>query len=162
MPDTIEVELKVSPFRRWFSSGLVALTAALLLNMAMTAPPASLLGQGLVWALAALLLISALKLWRDTGESLRLVGRRLEDSRGGLVVRLDDVASVTRTHFSFRPSNGFMLNLTREYDPRWCMGLFWCAGKRAAIGGAVSGAEAKRMAEAIERALATDESASAP
>jgi len=162
MPDTIEVELKVSPFRRWFSSGLVALTAALLLNMAMTAPPASLLGQGLVWALAALLLISALKLWRDTGESLRLVGRRLEDSRGGLVVRLEDVASVTRTHFSFRPSNGFMLNLTREYDPRWCMGLFWCAGKRAAIGGAVSGAEAKRMAEAIERALATDKSASAP
>ena len=43
MTDTIEAEMKVSPFRRWFSSGLVALTAALLLNMAMTTPPAGIL-----------------------------------------------------------------------------------------------------------------------
>lgn len=153
MTDTIEAEMKVSPFRRWFSSGLVALTGALLLNMAMTSPPASLIGQGLVWAMAALLLIAALKLWRDTGESVRLVGARLEDSHGGLIVRLEDVATVTRTHFSFRPSNGFMLDLTRDYDPRWCMGLYWCAGKRAAFGGATSGAEAKKLAEAIERHL---------
>ena len=67
MTDTIEAEMKVSPFRRWFSSGLVALTAALLLNMAMTTPPASVLGQGLVWGMATLLLIAALKLWRACG-----------------------------------------------------------------------------------------------
>ena len=153
MTDTIEAEMKVSPFRRWFSSWLVSLTAALLLNMAMTTPPASVLGQGLVWGMATLLLIAALKLWRDTGVSVRLVGTQLEDSHGALIVQIEDVETLTRKHFSFRPSNGFMLSLKREYDPRWCMGLYWRAGKRAAFGGAVSGAEAKKLAEAIERHL---------
>ena len=111
------------------------------------------LGQGLVWGMATLLLIAALKLWRDTGVSVRLVGTRLEDSHGALIVQIEDVETLTRTHFSFRPSNGFMLSLKREYDPRWCMGLYWRAGKRAAFGGAVSGAEAKKLAEAIERHL---------
>ncbi|WP_298675240.1 hypothetical protein [uncultured Lentibacter sp.] len=151
------VEVKVSPFRRFFGAGMVALSGALLVSTALNTPPHGWLLQAALWGLAALLLGSAQKLWRDTGRHLRLIGTRLEDSAGELVLDLADVESIERGHFSLRPSNGFSVQLRREVTPCWRMGLWWRAGRRAAFGGAASSAQVKPLAEAIERHLGLDQ-----
>ena len=157
MTDADSIEMKVSPFRRWFAAGTVALTGVIFLGMALQNPPNGALLQLMIWALAALLLASALKLWRDTEVGVRLVGTRLETCAGELIVAMEDVEAIERGHFAFRPSNGFSLSLKRKAALRWRMGLWWTAGKRAAFGGAASSVEAKRLAEAIEHRLGLHE-----
>ena len=156
MTDTIEAEMKVSPFRRWFGAGMVAVSGLVLLNIAVMRPPSGAVVQLMVWALAALLLVSAYKLWRDTGEAVRLVGTRLETGRGELIVELADVEKLERAAPGLHGASGFTLHLRRQLAPRWCMGLWWCAGPRAAFGGAASRAKIATLAGAIEQALAKE------
>lgn len=153
----MDAEMKVSPLRRTVGAVAVTLSGALLLGSAIWDPPQGALAQGLVWALAAALLWSGMRLWRDTAYSVRLIGDRLEESSGELIVMMDQVEGIVRGHFAFRPSNGFSLKLREETQPRWRMGLWWRAGKRAAFGGAASSAEAKKLAEAIEKRLGLDQ-----
>lgn len=149
----MESEIKVSPLRRAVGAGAVLVSGTLLLGTALWNPPQGVLAQGLVWLLAVALFWSGFRLWRDTEQRVRLVGDRLEESTGELIVTLDQIEEVVRGHFAFRPSNGFSLKLREEVEPRWRMGLWWRAGKRAAFGGAASSAQTKKMADALEKRL---------
>lgn len=154
MTQDAQAEMRVGVFRRWFGAGMVALSGLFLLNVAVMRPPSGTVLQLIVWTLAALLLVSAYKLWRDTGEVVRLVGTRLETGAGGLILDLADVRTLKRSASAVHGASGFTLYLRGDLAPRWCMGLWWCAGPRAAFGGAASRAEIAQLADAIERALA--------
>ena len=146
-------EISVSPLRRFVGAAAVAISGTLLLGTAMFEPPQGAVLQLLVWALAIVLLISAFRLYRDTGLRVLLTEEALIDSSGEVIVVLGDIVDIERGHFTFRPSNGFSLRLNAETPPRWRVGLWWRAGKRAAIGGASSAAQAKKMAETLEKHL---------
>ncbi|RFP87318.1 hypothetical protein DZK27_11720 [Rhodobacteraceae bacterium 63075] len=149
----MDIEMTVSPLRRGVGAGAVLLSGALLLGTALWDAPQSLLAQGLILLLGAALIWSGVRLWRDTEVSVRLVEDRLEESTGELIVTLDQVEEVVRGHLAFRPSNGFSLKLREEAEPRWRMGLWWRAGKRAAFGGAASSVQTRQLADALEKRL---------
>lgn len=146
-------EITVSPLRRFIGAAAVAVSGTLLLGTAMFEPPQGAVLQVLVWALALVLLISAFRLYRDTGLSVMLTNDALIDSSGEVIVALENIVEIERGHFTFRPSNGFSLKLNAEATPRWRVGLWWRAGQRAAVGGASSAAQAKKMAETLEKHL---------
>lgn len=147
------LELDVSPFRRLVGAGLVAGSGAVLTWQAFSAPPNGLILQLIIWALAALLLLSGLRLYKETGLSVRLYSDRLEDSSGEIITPLAEIARTERGMLAFRPSNGFLLILKSEASPRWRMGLWWRAGLRAGVGGALSARDTRKLADAIEQAI---------
>ncbi len=146
-------EITVRPLRRFVGAAAVAVSGTLLLGTAMFEPPQGAVLQMLVWAMALVLLASAFRLYRDTGLTVLLTDKALTDSSGEVIVALEDIVEIERGHFTFRPSNGFSLKLSAETTPRWRVGLWWRAGTRAAIGGASSAAQAKKMAETLEKHL---------
>ncbi len=146
-------EISVSPLRRFVGAAAVAVSGTLLLGTAMFEPPQGPVLQVLVWAMALVLLLGAFRLYRDTGLVVRLTSEALLDSSGEVIVALEEIVEVERGHFSLRPSNGFSLKLKTEATPCWRVGLWWRAGQRAAIGGAASASQAKKMAETLEKHL---------
>lgn len=115
--------------------------------------PAGAVSKAILIALSAFLAFAAQRFYTDTAGAVLLLEDRLTDSRGEVIVLLSDIEAIERGMFTLRPSNGFSLTLKSEAQPRWRMGLWWRAGKRAAFGGAASSAETKKMAEALEKRL---------
>lgn len=96
------------------------------------------------------------------GESLRRATRGqvifrtdgLTDADGEMLAHIDDIASVERGAFAFKPSNGFTVKLKSKQPRGWAPGLWWRYGRVLGVGGAVSAIQTKFMAEQIAFALA--------
>lgn len=140
--------LAPSPGRRVFALATLALLGALLIYLALAAPPAPGWQVALV-AFGALSLASADAMRRATQTELLLYEDRIEEATGRLVVRLDDIRRVERGLFAFKPSNGFVLILHGKTERAWALGLWWRIGRRVGIGGITPSAPAKFMAEQI-------------
>jgi hypothetical protein len=150
-PDEVLASIDPNPIRRVFTTGVVGLLGVILIYVAAATPPADLgwlvflviLGGGSVYL--------AWRVWGATAVSLELTRRELREAGGRVLFALDEVESVDRSIFAFKPAGGFLVRLkaptTRGsvYAPA----LWWRWHKRIAVGGATSGAQAKPVADLI-------------
>lgn len=154
MTDTVLATLSAAPTRRWASTGLVFALAVIFLSLAATSPVAGPVQRVLLAVLGlASLWVATLSL-RGQGRSLVLTESVLMDSEGAILAHVNELKSVDRSAFAFKPSNGFMLRLTRPQPRAWVPGLYWRIGDRLAIGGATNPAETRNMADRIGLLLA--------
>lgn len=154
MDDGVLAVVRASAARRGLGVAMLALLGLLLLYMAVLHPPdAPGLRGGLV-------LLGLLSLWladrmrRATALSVELTRDGLRCSDGEVIATLDQIASVDRGVFAFKPSNGFIVRLRQRAPGRWRPGLWWRLGARVGIGGVTPGAQSKVMADILAALLA--------
>ena len=149
----IKGELSASPGRRVFGVGVLSILGLLLLRM-------SLVGAGHSWLDAVVLILgigalyAAWIMYRATERSLHLSEDGLIDSHGVVLARLEDIVSVDRGTFAFKPSNGFLMRTAEPGTRLWQPGLYWRFGRRIGVGGITRAAEAKMLADLISVQLA--------
>ncbi|MEM9575909.1 MAG: hypothetical protein AAF999_02720 [Pseudomonadota bacterium] len=150
-----EVLATVTPSagRRVLGIGMLSFLAVLVLYVAITTPP-SLGWQLFLVALGAISLMIANAMRKSTRQTLELTREELRDDAGTLIVRLEDVVSIDRGAFAFKPSNGFLLRLRKPYGRDWRPGLWWRAASRIGVGGMTPMRPTKYMAEVIAVILA--------
>ena len=98
--------------------GIIVLTVmgGMLIYAGLTQPP-----QGLGWQVV-LLLAGGITLYltdrmrRATVVTLELTREALRDSEGRILARLDQIETVNRGMFAFKPSNGFVLTTRQPQD----------------------------------------------
>lgn len=142
------------PARRWVAIVSVAALGGVTIWVALAHPP------GEVWALLFLLGFGAVTLYlaerlrRATGGALVLTEAGLFDGSGRCLARAEAIVAVNRGVFALKPSNGFVLVLDRAAGFAWEPGLWWRVGRRLGVGGVISGAEGRFMAEMAETLVA--------
>jgi len=147
-PEVI-ANLHVSAPRRVVGIAMLVMVSLILLWIAFARPP-----EALGWRLF-LLAMGGGGLWlaetmrRATGTRLQLTREALTDSEGRVLARIEDIRSVDRGTFAFKPSGGFLLRLGTSGPMVWAPGLWWRIGRRVGVGGATSRHEAKYMGEVI-------------
>lgn len=160
-PDEVVASIDPHPIRRGFTTGVTGLLGTLLVYLAATHPPANpawllfLVGTGI----GALYL--SWRVWTATAVTLDLTRSALRerDGEGRVLFTLDEVESVDRSAFAFKPAGGFLVRLKaptgrgRVYAPA----LWWRARRRVAVGGATAPAQAKAVADLIKVMLAQRE-----
>jgi hypothetical protein len=139
--------------RRVIGIGLLVVLALIVIYVAIASPP-TFGWQLFLVGLGSGALVIARAMWTATRRTLVLTRTELRDDTGLVIVSLDDVASIDRGAFAFKPSNGFLLRLKKPYARDWRPGLWWRVSKRIGVGGMVSMRPAKFMAETIALLLA--------
>lgn len=158
--DEIVAVIEASAGRRFLGIGSLWGLAILLVYVAIAQPPELgwqmfliVTGAGAAWM--------AELMRRATALRLELTMTELRDSGGTQLCRIEDVVSMERGMFAFKPSNGFLLNLNNRPGRVWRPGLWWRLGKRIGVGGMTPGSQGKTMAEIIS-AMVAERDASNP
>lgn len=151
---TVLVRLNPSPIRRWLGTGMLLVLGGLLIWLAVVHPPAQLVWRLFLLGLGGVALWGAVRLWQATALLLELTPVALQESGGGRVLaRIEDIVSVDRGPFAFKPTGGFVV-LLRTPAPRvWAPGLWWRIGRRIGVGGVTHRHEGRLMAEILEDRL---------
>ena len=152
-PDII-AELYPPPARRWIGLGMLYGLGALLVILAIFRPPADMIWVIFLLVTGVVALWCAEKTRQSTSQGLRLTEDGLWDTSGRRIAALDDIQEVDRGLFAFKPSNGFLIITESVQDNAWRPGLYWIIGRRIGVGGVVSRAQSKLMADAISMVLA--------
>ena len=153
MSDEVLAKVSASAPRRWFGIVSLIFLGALLLYVAAANPPAFIWQLLLIaTGLSALWLAQAMH--AATRITLTLTRKGLAEKDGEMLAPIDEIAGVERGAFAMKPSNGFVLNMTRPQARRWRPGLYWSIGRRVAVGGVTPGHQTKPMADAIAILLA--------
>lgn len=151
--DEVLATLQASTMRRLFAYGAVALLGAMLILLAFVQPPA--IGwQVFLVGLGGGALVVAERLRRATLLGLVLTTTELRDTSGQVLTTLDNVRSIDRGAFAFKPSNGFVLRLHQSHARTWAPGLWWRYSTRIGVGGVTPSGPAKYMAEQIALQIA--------
>jgi len=98
---------------------------------------------------AALSFYASYRIHQTKLQSLYLTMEGLFDTTGTKLCTMDQIASLDRSFFAFKPSNGFVIRLKEPMDRAWVPGLWWRFGKRLGVGGITSVAQSKSMADTI-------------
>lgn len=151
--DGVLAIVTASPPRRVVACGIVYALGLLLLYVALANPPAFWL-MVIVLAMGVAVLVLAEALRRATRTQIIMSVDTVSTSDGIVLARLDDIISVDRGAFAFKPSNGFTLKLKDKQPRGWAPGLWWCLGRYVGVGGAVSAGQSKFMAEQIALRIA--------
>jgi hypothetical protein len=151
--DGVIAVVGASAGRRLFGCGVMYGLGTLLIYVTIAQPPA-LLFLVFMLALGVGVILLAERLRRVTRDQLVLYADRLVDSNGTVLAQMDEIVSVDRGAFAFKPSNGFTLKLDNKQPRSWAPGLWWRFGRFLGVGGAVSAGQAKFMAEQIALSLA--------
>ncbi|WP_299546791.1 hypothetical protein [uncultured Tateyamaria sp.] len=145
--------INASPGRRILGIGSLWILSLMVIYVAIVRPPEIgwqlflfALGGGSIWI--------AEKMRRATALTLELTPEELRDSSGQVVARTDDIQSLDRGMFAFKPSNGFLLRLNGSDGRAWRPGLWWRLGNRVGVGGMTPGHQAKFMAEILSAMIA--------
>ncbi len=147
-PDAILVVINPSQTRRWI--GILSLVAlgGLLIWVAFAGRPAFQWQIGFfIGGIAALWASDAMR--RATCDRLELTSIELRTDKGVRLALVEDVRSVERGAFAFKPSNGFLARLKKPYPRAWSPGLWWRFGKFLGVGGVVPGGQARALAEVL-------------
>ena len=155
-PNEVLATIDPQPVRRVFTTGVVGLLGMILLYVAAATPPAdpAWLVFLIVMGLGALYL--SWRVWLAMAVTLELTRTELREVGGRVLFTLDEVASVDRSAFAFKPAGGFLVRLKapsargRAYAPA----LWWRLRARVAVGGATASAQAKPMADLIRIIIA--------
>ncbi len=151
MQSDVIATITPNPLRRAISVSVIAALGGALILLGLAADGLGLAGQLVLAGGGAAVLVLAERLRRATALTLELAGDRLVDGAGRVLCRIDDVSRVERGALAFKPANGFVLHLRAPMPPRvWAPGLWWRFGRRVGVGGAVTPAQARFMAEAID------------
>ncbi|MEL6959057.1 MAG: hypothetical protein AAGL89_08930 [Pseudomonadota bacterium] len=155
MTDTPIATLHATAIRRAFAYGAVFGLGALVILVAFWQPPA--IGwQIFLIAFGAATLVVAERMRRATRVPLILSEGALSDGSGLELTTLDNIASVDRGAFAFKPSNGFILRLHRPVASGWAPGMWWRYGRRIGVGGVTAQGAGKFMAEQIALRIKSD------
>jgi len=154
MQDEIVTTIKASGPRRAFGLAVLAFLGVFLIYMALGFPSGDLRWQAFLLVFGGAALWLAGKMWRATGTVIELTNAELRCNDGTVIARVDQIKSVDRGTFAFKPSNGFMLRLNEKAPRVWYPGLWWRLGRRVGIGGVTSAAQTKAMAEIIAAMIA--------
>lgn len=147
MTDDTEILLEISPspMRRWMALICLAGLAGLLMMLAIGDVPDLwrlffvLLGTGVLW--------SGNKLRLSTLDGLVLTRDALMTASGRRLAAIDNVETVERGVFAFKPSNGFLIRLKASDGSGWSPGLWWKTGRRIGVGGTLSGGQSRSLAD---------------
>ena len=144
------------PARRYTAVGGLGLLGTILIYLAAAHPPAELGWLAFLLVLGAGSLWLAWRLWGVSAVPLILTRAALrEEGPGGRVIcAIDNVASVDRGFFAFKPANGFLVRLKTPAGRVYAPGLWWRAGRTVMVGGVTSGAQAKSVADMMKLLLA--------
>ena len=154
MDDEILAHVEASTGRRVLGLLSLWILAFLLFYVAMAQPPA--LGwQIFLIALGGATLLLAERLRRATSHRLELTQTELRDSAGQVLAQVDQIERVEAGMFAFKPSNGFLLKLSRPAPVRWMPGLWWRYGRRVGVGGMTPARQSKAMAEILSAMVAS-------
>lgn len=82
-------------------------------------------------------------------EKIILTNKYLKTQSGRILTPVDNVRSVERGAFAFKPPNGFLVRLKTPVAKGWAPGLWWQRGRVIGVGGVVSAGQARAMAEAL-------------
>ncbi|MBF9058941.1 hypothetical protein HKCCSP123_07060 [Rhodobacterales bacterium HKCCSP123] len=153
-PDEVLATIDPHPIRRGFTTGVVGVLGTLLIYLAATHPPADLAWLAFLVAMGLGALYLSWRVWTATAVTLELTRSALRERDGAqrVLFTLDEVDSVDRSIFAFKPAGGFLVRLKapttrgRVYAPA----LWWRARRRVAVGGATANAQAKSVADLIK------------
>lgn len=151
--DEVLARVAATTGRRVLGIGMLVVLALLVLYVAVTTSP-SLGWQLFLIAVGSIALMVANTMRKSTRHTLELTREVLRDDEGTVLVRIEDVTSIDRGAFAFKPSNGFLLRLKKPYPRDWRPGLWWRAHRRIGVGGMTPMRETKYMAETIALILA--------
>ncbi|MBB5723283.1 hypothetical protein FHS72_002923 [Loktanella ponticola] len=152
--DGVLAVVGASTGRRVVACGVIYVLGMLLIYVALGEPPAlPLLLLVLALGIGSLVLAEALR--RATLSEIMMTADTISTSDGMVIARIDDIVSVDRGAFAFKPSNGFTLKLKTKQPRGWAPGLWWRFGRYVGVGGAVSAGQSKFMAEQIALQVAT-------
>lgn len=140
--------LGASAPRLWLGVICTAGLAFVLLWVVFTGRPAMIYQVSFI-AGAAVCLWLADKLRRAGQDRIVLTNRVLKTESGRVLTHVDNVRSVERGAFSFKPPNGFLVRLNEPSGHGWVPGLWWQRGRVIGVGGVVSAGQSRAMAEAL-------------
>ncbi|HBS51121.1 MAG TPA: hypothetical protein DEA05_14040 [Rhodobacteraceae bacterium] len=153
MDEEILVTVEVSAPRRWLGIAMLAGLGALVIYVALAAPPEPawqaflvVTGLGALWM--------AEKMRRATASRLELTREELRDSLRGRIVAIRDLEHMDRGFFAMKPSNGFLLRAAGTGTRAWAPGLWWRLGRRIGVGGVTAAAQTKAMSEVLAALMA--------
>lgn len=147
--DDVITELYASPTRRVLGVGMLLVLGGLLVYTGLAHPPAVLGWQVFLLGMGALSLWIAERMRQATTRGVQLTEAGLRGSDGEVIATMEDIHSVDRSIFVFKPSNGFVVRLKTSARARWMPGLWWRMGKRIGIGGVTPGGAGKIMADML-------------
>lgn len=147
--DDIIAVLSVSTPRRLFAAFVQGALGLLLLALIAKLPDPTVLGVITLAGFGSLSLYFAVRMYRATATDVILTRKGLHDSSGAEIAAIDNIQSVDKGFFAFKPSNGFLLRLATPRPGAWVPGVWWRRGTRVGIGGATNGKAARDMADII-------------
>lgn len=157
MNNTTEPEvlarLRPGAARRAMTVGMPALLAALLVWIALVAPPAPgwrLFLVGMAGASGWL----AWRAWAATRAGLVLTDAGLAEEGGRMLAPLAGIEKVDRGLLAFKPSGGFVVLLDTPGGFGWAPGLWWRLGRRLGVGGTTTPMEGRAMADLLTAMVA--------
>ncbi|WP_417729425.1 hypothetical protein [Roseovarius sp.] len=150
--DEVLAALGASTGRRVLGVGSVAGLGLTLLYLALVQSP-SFGWQVFMVGFGLTCVFLAERMWRATARWLVLTREGLRDNTGRMIAPIDQIRSVERGVFAFKPSNGFTIKLVQKAPAAWQPGLWWRTGRSVGVGGVTSGTPAKFMAEQIHELL---------
>lgn len=150
--DEVFATVSASQPRRWTGVGMLLIVGVVVIYVAMATPPSFswqvfllVIGAGAIWM--------AERMRRATEHKLELTETELKSSEGIVLARIEDIATVERGVFAFKPSNGFLITLKARGDRVWRPGLWWRLGRRIGIGGVTPASQTKFMSEILSAQL---------
>jgi hypothetical protein len=156
MPDTDEVIERITPSaaRRVMATAALGLLGSMLLLVAASNPPTDIawrlflvvVGVGSLWL--------SWTLWRVTGVVLELTRDELREVDGRVLARIENIRSVDRGFFAFKPASGFRLSLIERGSTVYAPGLWWRRGRMVMVGGVTSRGQSKSVADLISVLMA--------
>lgn len=153
MNDEVIAVVSASAGRRILGITSLALLGFLLIYLCFVSPPA-VFGQIFLLGVGGSSLWIADKMRRATSTVIEMTQTHLRDSSGLEICAIDDIESIDRGFFAFKPSNGFLLKTKSPGTRSWRPGLWWRAGRRIGVGGMTPGHQTKFMSEILAATLA--------
>lgn len=150
MQDEIVATVAASAPRRMLGIIVLALLGGLLVYGGLAQPSQNLGFQAILIVSGVVVLFMAERMRRASVTTLELTRDVLREQDGRVLARMDQVVSVNRGMFAFKPSNGFVLVTKTPQDRHWTPGLWWRIGHRIGVGGVTPPAQTKFMAEMIQ------------
>lgn len=141
-----------SPARRWLGIVMLGWIGILSIYVALARPP-ELIWQIFLISMGVFGLWMATKMMVATRGRVELTRSVIRDSDGHVIVQCEDILSVDRGLFAFKPSNGFLIRTRSSGARRWQPGLWWRMGRRIGIGGVTPGHQTKMMSDILSAML---------
>jgi hypothetical protein len=162
MGGDMAIEAQATTIRRWSGVAVLFMLGGLMLYLAVTQPPQSIVWHGFLVLFGLAIFYVGDKMRRATSGGIHLTKDGLFTADGDKIVGIENVKTIERGVFAFKPSHGFTVTLFEKEARGWAPGLWWRFGRRVGVGGVIHASQTKLMAEVLaamthQRNMATDD-----